>query len=171
MVFSINTATQALHECSKQSLRNQNTNNYSPRTFAEQTATAVPAPTLFNFRHPVGYAQDIPISLPTVAECAAHLELLHAFHSLRLQVVASTQLDEVFSIKPEPRIVFRTTHARQRWNRAPVKLRDETFEERQAAKWLFYLRVAAARFLHWTNAIESSTSVHISAIPMPPIGK
>jgi hypothetical protein len=135
----------------------------------------IPDPKLFNFG-PEDSEND-NTTLPTVAECAAHLELLEAFYHIRLKVFSSTTLDSVFGIRPEPRTVYRKKYLgyRSGYSRQEVKLRDDTFQERRKAKWPFYLALAAARFLRWVEAVEKQldgpTASKDNPLHLPPIGR
>lgn len=93
-------------------------------------------------------------SLPTVAECAVHLELLEAFYTMRIQVMQSTELDEFFDIEsPEKRTVYRRKYLLQkhRYERVPVQLRDDEFATRREKKWDCFLTIAVTRFIHWAR--------------------
>ncbi|TGJ84460.1 hypothetical protein E0Z10_g4332 [Xylaria hypoxylon] len=106
-------------------------------------------------------AQEESRRLPSIAECAAHLELLQAFRHIRSEVESSRRLDEVFGIKPENSTVFRKRMVYEdhgsSWVREAVKLRDDTFEKRREEKWPLFLRLSASRFLSWVDAIEEDT--------------
>jgi hypothetical protein len=136
----------------------------------------IPNPVLCDFASQDTTAPEA--RLPTVAECAAHLELLEAFYHLRQQVLASTALETVLGIKPEPRTVFRNKYQgyRRGYRQEAVKLRDESFEARRAGKWPFFLSLAAARFLCWIEIIggefDRATSTDRAELPhLPPLGK
>lgn len=178
MSLAIFNTTEILHSCSKQSLFQQKTlqhsssiSNFEKATIPAENPT-IPAPTLFVFGPPPEGSQRSSTSLPTIAECAAHLELLEVFRNLRLEIVASTELDKALGIEPVPRTVYRKTYTSVgRYTRTAVQVRDETFEERRKEKWPFYLRLAAARFLRWVKIVEDSLEVLPSSLPNPPVGR
>lgn len=190
MVLSSGYGQHWLHRCSGTAIQHQktrppipaptkgNTNIQLP-TF-EKAATSkenpkIPEPGLFDFASED--SEDDTTRLPTVAECAAHLELLEAFYHVRLKVLSSTTLDATLGIKPERRTVYRKTKRayRRRYSIQEVKLRDDTFQERRKAKWPFYLALATARFLRWIEAVERG--LHDPRVSkgtllyLPPIGK
>lgn len=190
MVLSSGYGQYWLHQCSEKAIQHQKTRGPTKATLNgdtnihiptfEKAATSkthpkIPEPGLFNFASE-GSKIDTE-RLPTVAECAAHLELLEAFYHIRLRVLSSTTLDAVLGIKPEPRTVYRTTKRgyRRGYSKRAVKLRDDTFQERRKAKWLFYLALATVRFLRWIEAAEME--LHESEVSrgtllnLPPIGR
>ncbi|CAM1505283.1 Fc.00g109200.m01.CDS01 [Cosmosporella sp. VM-42] len=93
------------------------------------------------------------VELPTIGQCAVHLELLEAFHALRSQVINSLELNEVFGI----------SYGRETPFGLPQSLsvrRDSTDEDRAAkrmSKWTLFLELAAARFLEW--ALRTNNSI------------
>ncbi|OCK78592.1 hypothetical protein K432DRAFT_435876 [Lepidopterella palustris CBS 459.81] len=168
MVLSSGYGQHWLHQRSKQAIQAQKiesasttpqgaTNIHIPAFGTAATSEEnpiIPDPSLFDFGSQ--YSEDCSTKLPTVAECAAHLELLEAFYHIRLKVLSSTALDSVLGIRPEPRTVYRKIYLGygRGYSREEVKLRDDTFQERRKEKWSFYLALAAARFLRWTEAVE-----------------
>ncbi|KAI1424341.1 hypothetical protein F5Y12DRAFT_785476 [Xylaria sp. FL1777] len=89
MSLSLDDNQNSLHQCSKQALSRQLHQDDLRATFMKATSSSKESR-----------------KLPSVAECATHLELLQAFRHLRIEVQSSRRLDEVFGIKPENR-----THA------------------------------------------------------------
>ncbi|KAL4927874.1 uncharacterized protein BDV17DRAFT_292150 [Aspergillus undulatus] len=171
-----------LHDRSKQSLAKQrgttrswtepSTKNTVP-VFAKAKERnlnpQIPDPRLFD----LSSGQGNPIvQLPTVAQCAVHLELLATFYQIRRKVLNSTSFDTVLGIVPKPRKVYRKKYQGRRWTTYPVNVKDVTFETRRLEKWPFYLVLAVTRFLKWVWAVEKleepSTSLD-AAIMLPPI--
>ena len=123
-------------------------------------------------------------TVPTVAECAAHLELLEAFHALKARILGSQELDSVLGIVPRPRTVYRTTHGgpyRSKREVKAVKIEDTTFAARRREKWPFFLRLAVVRFRAWLPTIDlalkeappdssADTITEILSAVMPPLG-
>ncbi|UNI15709.1 hypothetical protein JDV02_002216 [Purpureocillium takamizusanense] len=99
-------------------------------------------------------------SLPTVAQCAVHLELLEVFYALRSQIISSTDLDDTFGLERHNRTVYRRKYdaTRRKYVNAPVKLRDATWDSRRKEKWTWYLELAAGRFLAWAVSIDRAVS-------------
>ncbi|KAI1150110.1 hypothetical protein F4825DRAFT_463625 [Nemania diffusa] len=77
-----------------------------PNTLASQAQGIITRSGVFSISRRAT-PQDESRRIPSIAECAAHLELLQAFHHIRIQVQSSTKLDDVFEIKPEKRTVYR----------------------------------------------------------------
>ena len=108
-------------------------------------------------------------ALPTPAECAVHLELLEAFRTLREQVLASTELDAVFDIKPHPKTVMRGRNSKQ--------IRDDTFAERRRQKWPLLIDLAVARFVMWFENVDDDLAARRTlegttspVVVVPPLG-
>jgi len=106
-------------------------------------------------------------ALPTISECAVHLELLLCFSTLHQRVEQSRALDRAFTIFPRPKTVQRRS--------GPHKLKDATFDTRRQKKWPAFLNMAVERFLIWVQAIDakiaaSSSDVWMKHFP-PPLGE
>jgi hypothetical protein len=177
MTLAISQARDDLHTCSKHSLYLQEDLKSNPAILVFQSAVEaaenpqIPVPTLFEFGHPTLPLWRRNPSLPTVAECAVHLELLQVFYSLRVRILGSTELDDLLEIKANPRTVYRTTALDgRRTTRTAVQVRDETFDERRKVKWPFYLNLAASRFLRWVDAMEDGADFVQRSFRIPPIG-
>lgn len=103
---------------------------------------------------------SLPAHLPSVAECAVHLELLQTFYYLRRNVSDSTELDVRWDID--------TRHAR-----AETSHRDSTLAIKRRDKWPFFMKLAAVRFLNWlkrTDEYLSTTPEELWSIDAPPLG-
>lgn len=117
-----------------------------------------------------------PEVLPSVAQCAVHLELLQTLHALRVKVLRSTAIDATFDIKPNPRTVTRG------WgpNKRNVKLKDDTFAIRRKEKWPLFVDFAVVRFQIWVRLADSLIATskkgnHNGAtsqgLTLPPLGE
>ena len=101
--------------------------------------------------------------LPTVAECAVHLELLQAFYYLRRRVLESEDLDRMWELvlnKPN-----RTDGQAPRWTVESVEIRR--------LKWPLFNKLAALRFLDWLKLADShlaTTHDDPGNIDAPPLG-
>ncbi|KAI0096242.1 hypothetical protein GGR51DRAFT_543907 [Nemania sp. FL0031] len=179
MALSIDYNQTRLHQCSKQAFGRQLAQSDLQRTFKQALSSSdnptIPDPSLFGFHIEIS-EKDGQNKLPTLAECATHLELLQAFRHIRTQIQSSTRLDDVFGIKPETRTVYRKRRVyqgyRSSWVREEVKLGDNTFEKRREVKWPLYLKLAAARFLSWAAVVEevfSQPSTPTHSLRVPPI--
>ncbi|KIN07111.1 hypothetical protein OIDMADRAFT_139763 [Oidiodendron maius Zn] len=185
MVLSSGYGQHQLHQWSRQAIQHQKKRSTSLEDTtsvhipAYGTATRskanpkIPDPGLFDFKPEA--SENDNTRLPSVAECAAHLELLEAFHHIYLKVSSSTALDNVLGIKPKKRTVYRKKYLgyRRGHSREEVKLRDTTFQERRKAKWPLYLTLAATRFLAWAEVAEKELEGLIpskdSSLHLPPI--
>lgn len=139
---------------------------YSPAE-SKDDESVIPDPNLFDARRLVTGAD----SLPSVAQCAVHLELLQCFRKLRNQVINSQRLDQAWDIKPIPRVVY----TGYRGNKTEKKLKDTTFQSRREAKWSTFIELAVTRFVYWlqiTNKnIESVALESEFHIESPPLGE
>ncbi|GFF34527.1 hypothetical protein IFM46972_04262 [Aspergillus udagawae] len=88
------------------------------------------------------------MSLPNIAQCAAHLELLQAINHIRREVLNSSSLDAILDIKPEKRTVV------QRYTRKKIEVKDNKFAQKRQVKWPFYLRLGVARFFVWLKKMD-----------------
>jgi len=106
---------------------------------------------------------------PSAAQCAVHLEFIAALHELRERIVHSTELDDVFDIKPNHKTVTRRGKAE--------KLKDDTLLPRRQAKWDRYVDLAVVRFVTWWNTVPKSYAQSDGEKPnctdenLPPLGK
>ncbi|ORY16588.1 hypothetical protein BCR34DRAFT_584252 [Clohesyomyces aquaticus] len=173
MAFSTPKTTTSLHQWSKQYIRHQegvrNVLYNKPPTFQRASVVEqnpkIPSPSLFS--SDTGSLHNQPLALPTVAECAIHLELLQTFQHLRLSIISSEKLDTLLGIELNRRTVFRkVSKGYQRYEHEEVQLRDMTFDERRQTKWSLFLSLAATRFLVWVELIEKDRS---EEIPLPPL--
>jgi hypothetical protein len=150
------TAQLDLHKCSSTLTRKLETEgpwrSYIFRTLSP-SSTKVPDPAIFqdfNTQSIENSLNSLP-RLPTIAQCAAHLELLQAINHLRRAVLNSTQLDEVLGIQPQKRTAVRSRGLR---SQKTIELKDTTFAKRRGEKWPIYLNIAVAAFLRWLKAMD-----------------
>jgi hypothetical protein len=108
----------------------------------------IPAPALFEFL--LGQQQasgpDNDLLLPTISDCAAHLELLESLYTLRQRVLQSTKLDAVFGIQEHRHTVVRKGKT--------VRLRDATLSDRRQPKWKCFVEWSVVRFLLWRRNVH-----------------
>ncbi|KAF3481518.1 uncharacterized protein GIQ15_04277 [Arthroderma uncinatum] len=110
--------------------------------------------------------KDCTVPIPSVGECAVHLELLELFYYLQVRVLQSTELDAAFGIHPDKKTVFRKNYSSRRYE--PVVLRDKTFETRRKAKWHCFLDLAVLRFIRWAIKIDEAMESKGIRIPLLP---
>lgn len=139
----------------------------------------IPAPSLFKSlattttNNTSAHSTEEGQSIPTIGQCAAHLELLEAFFTLRHHIVNSAALDKTFGVKINNKIVYRKKfHKRMGayvYKKTP--LRDTTYPDRRREKWDFYLKIAAVRFEAWirvaNHAVEKSVREKGGAVSLP----
>ena len=182
MALQISYDQQAIHECTKDAMnavrgvrwRNLSANNWQPPSFQRAPSKAeepiIPAPKIFQSLSETAQLNDLTL-LPSIADCAVHLELLQVLYTLRRKVLQSTALDETFDIKPQPREVWRGYGH----NRRQVKIKDSTFAERRKAKWPGFISCAVVRFLEWLKTADASLGAEGASSKqsrrLPPLGK
>jgi hypothetical protein len=112
-----------------------------PKLFASLTHTAPTAP-----------ESDVP----TVSECAVHLELLEAFYKLRLDIIKSEELDATFGVTIDKKTVYRKEYdyTKRKYVNSPVQLGDATWPNRRRQKWSYFLGIAAGRFKVWAKKMN-----------------
>ena len=124
----------------------------------------IPKPEIFDALH---NPAENPAALPTIAECAVHLQLLEKFVALKQKVLTSNRLDRAFAIIPKDELV---TKGGKREIQA-----DQTFKERQAVKWPIFVRFASARFLRWWRICSpilhpQDNRLRMADTSVPPLG-
>jgi hypothetical protein len=178
MAHRIGPHLKALHDAAKEETRTIGSSAdrvaYRRQVNPKGDNTIIPDPQLFcaldTPRIPTG--NTVPI--PSISECAVHLELLEVFYHLRVQVLQSTELDATFGIHPNKKTVFRPNYSKGKYE--PVQLKDATFEGRRAAKWPYFLDLASARFMRWAEEMERAAMAGGSEEPperipyLPPLG-
>lgn len=119
------------------------------------------------------------LPLPSVAECAVHLEMLEIFFSLRVRVIQSKPLDKTFGFEQKPRTVYRRKYdsKQRKYVNQPHTIKDSTWKTRRRDKWIVYLHVAVGRFMVWAKAADvdifaaAQDSSVIELPHLPPCGK
>jgi len=107
--------------------------------------------------------------LPSAAQCAVHLQFLSVLHELRESIVQSKELDEIFNIKANKKVVTRKGKKET--------LKDNTLLERKQGKWDRYVEFGVARFLVWWNKLPETCAVTDGEKPslkegsLPPLGE
>ena len=185
MAYSINSHLQTLHKEGKVSVQGNIAHSSVSRRMAtfkigwSSKADLIPPPLI---PHPQLFEAlfHSPPDFPKDAECAVHLELLEAFHALRVKVLNCKALDTTFGIVAHTKTVNRSIWSKQRrrYFQKTVRIKDDTFHMRRRAKWGYFLEIAVGRFLKWINAfdqwLQSSTMRVGTQLPgslLPPLGE
>lgn len=147
----------------------------------------IPAPSLFQtLRDPrqdesAADGQYYPslLELPSVSECAVHLELLELFFDLRTLIINSWELDDTFGVEIKHKTVYRRELDKKtrKYVSTPHKLMDSTWTRRRREKWIFYLNIAVGRFMTWARSADEAIKVasepqsRTALVHLPPVGK
>lgn len=128
------------------------------RPFKEITQnTSVPHPDLFKTLG-IGSndTQRGNADLPTIGECAVHLELLEVFRNLRIQIIQSKELVRVFRLDSSR--LWISKHRR---------------ETKRTEKWHRFVSLAVERFQVWIRAAEKQLERdgNNKTLILPPAGK
>ncbi|KAF4501102.1 hypothetical protein FAGAP_2687 [Fusarium agapanthi] len=129
----------------------------------------IPDPGVFKFPTPTN-SSNAPsrkrttpdLALPTLSECAAHLEFLETLFILRQRILVSTELDDVMQTKP-----VRETKTGAQGDEKTLK--DDKLWERRQAKWLRFVELATVRFLAWREHFNKSSQREITRHNLPPL--
>lgn len=168
----------ALHEASKDDItrlkrgdsrRSWTVTAYRSNRFGNPV---IPDPKLFVSLETLSRA---PLSaIPTVGECAVHLELLEVFHALRVRILQSQELDTSFGVTIKKKTVYRSSYSWQKRKtiRTAVQLRDDTFSTRRREKWPYFLNIAVARFERWMRKADDAANGNTdeTMLHLPPLG-
>ncbi|OGM45320.1 hypothetical protein ABOM_006402 [Aspergillus bombycis] len=155
LLVSLNLAS--LHRASGAEINNakfSNTTYQYQKALGKSEEPMIPGPQLFQPSSRLTNTNRH--DLPTISECAVHLELLEVFHALRDRVQQSTDLDKTFSIKPNTRTVYRKRYssAKRKYESYTATVRDTTFETRRKNKWPWFLELAVGRFTRWIRMVN-----------------
>lgn len=99
--------------------------------------------------------------LPTVAECATHLELLEVFYATRQNILASKDIDNAMLITPK-----RETKTGKKGDTKTLK--DTTLWDRRQEKWNKYVEFACVRFLSWMDNLKMEDTIVTGVEPSIP---
>ncbi|KAG9504918.1 hypothetical protein J7337_004899 [Fusarium musae] len=129
----------------------------------------IPDPGIFKFTTPISVDHEpsrrrmtLDLALPTLSECAAHLEFLETLFILRQKILVSTELDEAMQIKP-----IRETKTGYQGDEKTLK--DDKLWERRQAKWPRFVELATVRFLAWRDHFNKSSAREITRDNLPPL--
>ncbi|KAL4746507.1 hypothetical protein BDW72DRAFT_184759, partial [Aspergillus terricola var. indicus] len=149
----------SLHQSSGDQMAALNANPSRRYRYADGKSTEqpldIPDPALFKNKRTVD--RDLP-DLPSISECAIHLEMLEAFHTLRHEVIHSPQLDVAFNISPQPTTRYRVKKGTRRSQDRQIEtvlIADSGFVDRREQKWPHFLHIAATRFRQWIQMVDS----------------
>lgn len=136
-----------------------------------ESEPVIPDPGIF---HPLTQSHASPTALPSVSECAAHLELLEAIYHLRTDVVSTKRLDGPLGMPPASTKLWRKKVVRGRWYHVQMPILDKNYDERSKEKWVLFLRLTVHRFKIWaekSDAVMKETGAADPVIPyLPPLG-
>ncbi|EAQ93738.1 hypothetical protein CHGG_01973 [Chaetomium globosum CBS 148.51] len=138
---------QALHTRGKSTISSFTGGKKLPYVLAEAKSEqpVIPSPDLFS---------DFPdhkatgFRLPTISECAAHLELLETFYVLRQRILRSQKIDGAMGIVPE-----RETKTGVNYDKKTLK--DPKLWEKRQKKWPAFVEFAVIRFLVWRRTLQT----------------
>ncbi|KAF5611409.1 uncharacterized protein FSUBG_2241 [Fusarium subglutinans] len=129
----------------------------------------IPDPGIFEFTTPISVKNEpsrrrmtLDLALPTLSECAAHLEFLETLFILRQKILVSKELDDVMQTKP-----VRETKTGAQGDEKTLK--DEKLWERRQAKWPKFVELATVRFLAWRKHFNKSSAREITRDNLPPL--
>ncbi|KAI9779637.1 MAG: hypothetical protein M1839_007302 [Geoglossum umbratile] len=173
MALAIGVDQRALHASSKASLnglKQGRPEKVYPTAKSKAQESIIPWPSIFQSLTGPNSRSDENAILPTIAECAVHLELLQCFHTLRAEVLKSITLDKTFGIVAKPQIIVR----KQYYGPAKtIKKKDPTFATRRKEKWPLFLDLAVVRFDRWffvaDSALADPTKENALGLVLPPL--
>ncbi|KAI4261390.1 MAG: hypothetical protein L6R42_003413 [Xanthoria sp. 1 TBL-2021] len=131
-----------------------------------QQQAHVPSPAIFETPESAHTDEDKRSNmLPSIAQCAIHLELLECFKLLQKTVIKSNQLDVLFDTLPRKK--FTTSYIYNSRGRGvpgrrllrPIKAHDSTFQERRKEKWTRFIHKAYCRFSTWVVSINNNRKI------------
>ncbi|KAG5800090.1 hypothetical protein H9Q69_000933 [Fusarium xylarioides] len=148
--------TGALHQASSD-FNNNISKTYYPSATDLSENPIIPSPDIFDELN-----DSHKDNLPTPVQCAVHLELLEAFHALRIKILDSKKLDKAFNLGEPTKKIYRRKYIKglKKHVNEEVTLRNPSWEAKRDKKWTWYLAEAAQRFLVWAanfNACLTST--------------
>ena len=120
-------------------------------------------------------SEDASKRLPTVSECAAHLELLEAIYHLKADVIYTRRLDDVLGMPQASKKVWRKKQVRGAHRHMQTEILEDEYKERAPDKWMLFLSLAVLRFELWASKTEEKLRQSESVAPtlpyLPPLGK
>jgi hypothetical protein len=181
MALAVGLDKRAVHQCSQAAIKSQLSLYAFPRSpwqppkfriaASSDEEAVIPPTAIFAGLQDEGRDprenQNDGVQLPSVAECAVHLQLLESFQVLREKVPKSNALDRTFSIRP---ITTRRSVAGYGRNRRQVAVADSTFQTRRQKKWHIFVDLAVARFTAWWGEMDNILRL-LDAGEIPPLGK
>ncbi|KAH6879394.1 hypothetical protein B0T10DRAFT_496408 [Thelonectria olida] len=153
MALEWNDTTMALHHLRKNMVLaagKQTDSRGRPFRLARTTAQRpiIPAREIFNADDGHAAENTPNTAMPSVSECATHLELLETLYVLRQQVLTSESIDTAMGISPK-----RETKTGRKGDTKTFK--DDTLWDRRQPKWAKFVEFAVVRFLDWRASLTS----------------
>ncbi|RSL54742.1 hypothetical protein CEP53_007344 [Fusarium sp. AF-6] len=141
--------TRTLHlKCASRHERTATNYRYASTPIANPI---IPNPAYFN-----DLVDGLKDQLPTAVQCAVHLELLEAFHAVKIRIIECEALDGIFGIKAPTKTIYRRKYMKtlDKHVNQKVTVKVEGWEARREKKWPRYLDFAADRFVDWAKVID-----------------
>ncbi|CAP60953.1 uncharacterized protein PODANS_2_13530 [Podospora anserina S mat+] len=163
MTLACRNTQEVLHNGSKAVLRTCINNTINPPYQSARNPEeepVIPDTTVFeqdNASLPLAHAER----LPTVAECAIHLELLETLFHLRQQILQSGDIDKTMGTTPN-------RQTKTGYNGDTKTFKDDTLESRRQTKWPRFIEFAVVRFLDWRARLAKEGDKG-DAFTLPPL--
>ncbi|KAF9894917.1 hypothetical protein FE257_004539 [Aspergillus nanangensis] len=158
MAYLTTTHLQCLHQAGEgliAQLQREPTSRYETTSVSDDQP-CIPNPQLFHSTSSKPPTNARERELPTISDCAIHLELLEVFHTLREQILYSNDLDNAFGIEIRKKTVHRNryTQGQPTPETEEFHVRDDTWESRRREKWSYFLELAVGRFRTWIRIAD-----------------
>jgi len=142
------------HEVLSGFLDGKTSTTYKPASKKEEEPV-IPAPEIFQN----DLSKRSLRGLPTVTDCAIHLEFLETLFVLREKILRSDAIDKSMGIA-----LARETKTGFKGDSKTLK--DTTFETRRREKWPKYIEFAVVRFLDWQGNLSKDSDLSVDVPPL-----
>lgn len=150
MTLNCQHTNDTLHRCGNEILRHlledELENDPFQRATKPEEEPLIPTPEIF-VDQDRGVEVGLDPRVPTISQCATHLELLETFFILKEKLIRSEAMDEAMDTQPVREI-------KTGYYNDTKTLKDETLEERRKSKWPKFVEFAVLRFFAWRASLS-----------------